>query len=108
MTSQIELVQTFNGSAVGTAPFDGLIENSKSSSLYGVISSGGLHNRGTMFLFHTADGEKLDKLFDFPADEIFGYESIGGLLEVGGHVFYGAAYFGGNYGHRTVYRISIN
>ena len=108
MTNQIELVQTFNSSAIGTAPFDGLIPNSNSSSLYGVTSSGGLHNRGTMFRFDTTDGGKLDKLFDFPSNDTFGYETIGGLLEVGHNVFYGAAYFGGNYGNGTVYKISIS
>ena len=108
MADQIELVQTFNDSAIGKAPFHGLIQNPKSSSLYGVTSRGGLNNRGAMFRFHITDGGKLDKIFDFPSNDTFGYESIGGLLEVGRNAFEGAAYLGGKYGNGTVYKITIS
>jgi uncharacterized repeat protein (TIGR03803 family) len=108
MTNQIELVAILNATTVGSAPYDGLIQSNSSSVVYGVTSQGGVNNRGTMFRLNVSDSGSLDKLFDFPSDDMFGYETQGGLVEVGNNSFYGAANLGGKYGMGTVYKITIS
>ncbi|CAF0876626.1 unnamed protein product [Adineta steineri] len=108
ITNQIELVVTFNETTVGSAPFDGLIQSINSSLLYGVTSQGGMNNRGTIFRLSINNDESLEKLFDIPSDDIFGYETLGGLLEVRNNSFYGPANLGGKYGLGTIYKVTIN
>ncbi|CAF4216471.1 unnamed protein product [Adineta steineri] len=108
ITNQIELVVTFNETTVGSAPFDGLIQSINSSLLYGVTSQGGMNNRGTIFRLNINNDESLEKLFDIPSDDIFGYETLGGLLEVRNNSFYGPANLGGKYGLGTIYKVTIN
>ena len=106
--NQIELVTTFNETTIGFAPYDGLIQSMNSSLLYGVTSSGGMNNNGTVFSFNTNSGGSLRKVFDFPLNDTFGYQTLGGLIEVGNNSLYGAANLGGKYGFGTVYKITIN
>ena len=104
----VELVTILNETTVGTAPFDGLVKGLDSSFSYGITSQGGINHRGTMFRFNVTDGTSLEKLFDFPSDDSFGYTTLGGLIQIGNSTFYGAANQGGKYGFGTIYRIMIN
>ncbi|CAF2080090.1 unnamed protein product [Rotaria magnacalcarata] len=108
MTNQIELVATFNETTVGSAPYDGLIQSVNPSLSFGVTSQGGINNHGTFFRVNVSGDGSLEKLFDFPSDDMFGYQTQGGLVEVGNNVFYGTANLGGKYGFGTVYKITIS
>ena len=103
----VEFVATLNETTVGRGPFDGLIKDVGSPFCYGVTSDGGMNDRGTMFRFNVSNGTSLEKLFDFPMDDSFGYETLGGLVQVGNSSFYGAANLGGKYGFGTIYQITI-
>ena len=107
-SDQIELVATLNETTIGSGPFDGLIKRHNSSLSYGVTSKGGMYNRGTIFRFNVKDGGTLEKLFDFPSNDTFGYETLGGLVEVDDNTLYGAANLGGKYGLGTIYKITIH
>ena len=106
--NEVELVATLNDTTVGSAPYDGLIQSRNASLLYGVTSQGGMNNHGTMFRFNVDNAGDLEKLFDFPSDEIFGYETLGGLVLVGNQSFYGTTNLGGKYGFGTVYKITTS
>lgn len=108
VSDEIELVETFNQTTVGTSPFDGLIGNMSTHLLYGVTSDGGLNNYGTVFSFDTNSNRSIEKIFNLPSDSMFGRDLIGGLLEVGNHSLYGVANLGGKYNLGTVYKITIN
>ncbi len=108
MKNQIEFVATLNETTVASGLFDGLIKSINSFTLYGVTSRGGMNNRGTIFRFNINDGGSLEKLFDFPSNGTFGYQTLGGLVEVGNNTLYGAANLGGKYGFGTIYKITIS
>ncbi len=108
MKNQIEFVATLNETTVASGLFDGLIKSINSFTLYGVTSRGGMNNRGTIFRFNVNDGGSLEKLFDFPSNDTFGYQTLGGLVEVGNNTLYGAANLGGKYGFGTIYKITIS
>jgi uncharacterized repeat protein (TIGR03803 family) len=44
----------------------------------------------------------------FSSDIMFGYQTLGGLVEVGNNSLYGAANLDGKYDFGTIYKITIS
>lgn len=108
MSDEIELVETFNQTTIGKAPFNGLIQSTNRDLLYGITSEGGINNHGTIFRYNINSNQSIEKVFDLPSGNTFGSEPIGGLLEVGNYSLYGTTSSGGKYNLGTIYQITLS
>ncbi|OSZ78449.1 hypothetical protein CAP35_09410 [Chitinophagaceae bacterium IBVUCB1] len=86
-------VYTFSNAQNGKDPYGSLIQ-AKDGYLYGMTSSGGLYNYGTIFKLHPASGT-YTKIHDF--DSLNGMTPYGSLCEASNGKLYGMTYKGGTH-----------
>jgi uncharacterized repeat protein (TIGR03803 family) len=95
-------IHTFNPDSDGNAPFAALVEGAD-GKLYGVNSTGGRSDNGTIFRLATSGG-------DFTVLNTFtqsnqGYMPEGGIVQASDGNFYGTTSQGGNNGYGTLYQV---
>jgi len=99
------LLRSFAGSAGGSEPYGDLL--SLGDRLYGMTSTGGSNNNGTLFSIGI-DGTGYTVLHDFKGGVGDGGRPLGSLLEVDG-VLYGVTENGGSNSNRgAVFRVGTN
>ncbi len=102
-TGKEEVIYNFSGGLDGATPYNGLSpipHDDDSSLVYGVVSEGGTHDRGTIFSFDLA-AKTLTTLFSFAGGK-HGYLPYSQLSYVAGS-FYGNTIAGGAGGGGTIF-----
>jgi len=103
-TGTESLLYSFTGGAMdGVNPWGGLIQ-ANDGNLYGVTSSGGASNHGTVFKITPGGSESL--LYSFAGGPTDGAHPQGGLVQASDGSLYGVTALGGASGNGVVYKIT--
>ncbi|WP_207632522.1 choice-of-anchor tandem repeat GloVer-containing protein [Foetidibacter luteolus] len=97
----LTVLASFNGAAMGNAPFESLTKG-KDSAYYGTNSDGGANGNGSIF---KVCGNTVSTLFSFTRNTTGGIPK-GSLIQATDGNFYGTTTDGGSNGAGTIFRIT--